>query len=87
LTYKCAIREAITSADKNFNENLADHYVKRTSRVSGNHGVKDFVLETRNLHVDLITGLVMRTFLMNLAATSVKLVSVTPRELMTDTRL
>jgi len=82
LRYKYAIKEAITSADKHFNENLADHYVIRTSRVSGNHGVKDVVLETRNLHVDLTNGLVMSS-----AATLVKLVNVIPRELMKNTRL
>jgi len=50
LRYKYAIKEAVTAADKDFNENLADHICKKTSRVSGNHGVKDFVLETRNFH-------------------------------------
>jgi len=85
LRYKYAIKEAITSADKDFNENLADHVCK--TDFQRNHDIKDFVLETRNLHVDLTTSLVIGTFLMNSAATSVELESVTPRELMTDARL
>ena len=87
LKYKYAIEEAITSADEESNDSLADHLCnKKPSRVSGSHGVKDLDLKTGNLRVGSTTSPVMRTSLTNLAATSAKSANVTPRELMLNIR-